>query len=269
MPPVECSRSIRHTGTSLVPAVILNFIFIEESSIVAIRPPKPSAEGFTLVELLVVLIITGIVMGLAIPSLLAVNKPLRDGTLQFKSHLSLIRSKAISTNQAYRIRPRYTTTAQYLPPNAQNSTLITPHNFIVESAANCQVTTYGTPLTGGNPGWQPANDLDLDLPAAVGVSPTPLPVMGSTALSSTFTMVPANGGSPISVTADPYLNWSICYDNRGVAYQPVSLTLKDFQGNNQAASARINVGVVGSAEIETKDRTGAVIPVDTQGNPVF
>ena len=235
----------------------------------AIRPPKPSSEGFTLVELLVVLIITGIVMGMAIPSLLALNKPLRDGTLQFKSHLSLIRSKAISTNQAYRIRPRYPTTAQYLPPNAQNSTLITPHNFIVESAANCQVSTYGNPLPGGNPGWQPANDLDLDLPVEVGVAPTPIPkVNGTNVSSTTFTMTPANGSSPISVTAEPYLNWSICYDNRGVAASTVELTLKDFQGNNQAASAKINVGI-GNAEIETNYRTGAAIPVDSQGNPVF
>ena len=235
----------------------------------AIRPPKPSSEGFTLVELLVVLIITGIVMGLAIPSLLALNKPLRDGTLQFKSHLSLIRSKAISTNQAYRIRPRYPTTAQYPAPNAQNSNLHTPHNFIVESAANCKVTTYGDPAVGGNAGWQPATDLSLDLPFEVGVADTPLPVMAFTPLTSTFTMVPANGAAPSSVAADPYLTWSICYDNRGVADQSVSLTLKDFQGNNRAASALINVGIVSGSEIVTKDRTGATIPPDSQGNPLF
>ncbi len=236
----------------------------------AIRPPKPSSDGFTLVELLVVVIITSIIMGLAIPSLMALNKPLRDGTLQFKSQLSLIRSKAISTNQAYRLRPKYPTTAQYPAATAQNSTLITPHSFIVEYAANCQVSTYGDPLPGGNVGWQSAPDLDLDLPAAAGVAPLPVTQVNGTAVTSaTFTMVPANGASPISVPADPYLNWSICYDNRGVAFAPVSLTLKDFQGNNQAVSVQINVGVVGSPDIRTYDRTGAVIPADSQGNPVF
>ncbi len=244
----------------------------------AIRPPKPSTDGFTLVELLVVLIITGLIMGLAIPSLLALNKPLRDGTLQFKSHLSLIRSKAISGNQAYRIRPRYPTTAQYPAPDAQNLTLHTPHNFIVEYAANCQVSTYGDPLPGGNVGWQSAPDLNLDLPVEAGVAPTAsvppavpstTSVNGTPVSSTTFTMVPANGGSPISATADPYLNWSICYDNRGVAYQPVSLTLKDFQGNNLAVYARVNVAIVSGSSIDTYDRAGNLIPNDSQGNPVF
>jgi prepilin-type N-terminal cleavage/methylation domain-containing protein len=207
------------------------------------RSPKYNSQGFTLVEMLAVLFIASVIMGLAMPSLLALNKPLRNGTLQLKSQLSLIRSKAIASNQAYRIRPKFLTAAEYRGEKYQN----TPHNFIVEYAANCQVATLG-----GTNGWQAASQLDLDLPDAVGVATTPLPVVG---------------GSP--VTAPNFLNWNICFDNRGIAFQTVSLTLKDFQANNRATSALISISGVGSVDVTTQDRNGVAIPLDSEGNPVF
>jgi prepilin-type N-terminal cleavage/methylation domain-containing protein len=81
--------------------------YIEESAIVAIRPPKYNSQGYTLLEMLAVLGMVAVVVGFATPSFLALNKPLRNGTSQFVSQLSLIRSKAISGNQAYRLRPKY------------------------------------------------------------------------------------------------------------------------------------------------------------------
>jgi prepilin-type N-terminal cleavage/methylation domain-containing protein len=249
---------------------------------VAIRPPKYNSQGFTLIEMLAVLMIVGIVMGFAAPSLLSLNKPLRDGSLQFKSQLSLIRSKAISSSQAYRIRPKYPTTIEYTGQNFQQ----TPHNFIVEYAANCQVNTYGYGLAkdaasatlerpynptfpAGLPdGWMIASQFDLDLPEQVGVAATPLPTIGGGALTSTKTINLANQAGTTTVTYDPYLSWEICYDNRGVAYQSVSLTLKDFQGNNQAASALIDVSKVGGLEITTKDKNGVAVPLNGD-NPGF
>jgi ribosomal protein S13 len=172
---------------------------------------------------------------MASPSLLSLNKPLRDGSLQFQSHLNLVRSKAISSNRAYRLKPKYPTAAQYRGENYQE----TPHNFIVESARNCEVSTA----------WQPAPQLDLDLPETIGVSDSPY--------------FPRVNGT--SVTR---LDWSICYDNRGVAFQPVAVTLEDVQGNNKAKYALVDITGVGSVEIRTRDRSGLFLN-GSGDNPVF
>lgn len=232
---------------------------------VTMRSPKYSDRGYTLIEMLVVLLVAGIIMGFAVPSLLALSKPLRDGTNVFKNQLSLIRSKAISSNQAYRIRPKYPTTAEYTGQTYQNN----PHNFIVEYAANCQVTKYGTAPSGSRNGWMAASQLDLDLPEAVGVAATPLPQVNGTDVSTTTkTIKPADGSADITVTFEPYLSWEICYDTRGIAAQAVSLTLTDVQANNKATSALINVSRVGGVEVTTKDRNGNALPLNGD-NPDF
>jgi prepilin-type N-terminal cleavage/methylation domain-containing protein len=247
---------------------------------VAIRPPKYNSQGFTLVETLASLIVIGFIMSMAAPSLLSLNKPLRDGSLQFQAHLNLIRSKAIASNRAYRLRPKYPTAAlvlsAHLDPVTSKPTRSYPqsaNNFIVESARNCQVTTYGSnpsDTTGRSDGWQVASQLDLDLPTPIGVSSDTavVPREAGTAVTATsWTITPANGSATITVTPDAYLNWSICYDNRGVAYKPVSLTLKDLQGNNRATSTFVEVVGVGSVDITTKDKNGTSLNVG--GNPTF
>jgi prepilin-type N-terminal cleavage/methylation domain-containing protein len=219
---------------------------------VAIRPPKYNSQGYTLVEMLVVLIIVGIVMGFAVPSLLSLSKPLRDGSLQFKSHLSLIRSKAISSNQAYRLRPRF--------PNRTGYVGNIPNQFIVEYAANCKVTTMGTV----NNGWEAASQFDLDLPLRVGI----------TEASSTDVTIP---GITPQVRIYNNLNWNICFDNRGIVDAPGSqyVLLKDFQsgdagtttGNNKAQIAAVSIGKVGIVEIFTYGTDFTVTLTDGQSNP--
>jgi prepilin-type N-terminal cleavage/methylation domain-containing protein len=201
------------------------------------QPPKYSSQGFTLLEMLAVLIVVGIIMGFAVPSLLSLNKPLRDGTVLFKNQLSLVRSKAISSNQAYRLKPKYPTRAEYAGG--------IPSNFVVEYARNCRVAT-----TGAN-GWQAASQLDLDLPSNVGITDI---------ASSTF------GTSSGTVTIDNDLNWYICFDNRGLVdtTSKQQLVLKDFQGNNRAKIAAFNISLVGGVDIFTyTDNTANNYPVNT------
>jgi prepilin-type N-terminal cleavage/methylation domain-containing protein len=209
------------------------------------RLPKHNDRGYTLLEMLIVVAIVGVVMGIAAPSLLSLNKPLRDGSIQFKNQLNLIRSRAIASSQAYRIRPKYPTKAQY-PGQIPNS-------FIVEYAANCRISTYGPAASAILPdGWTIASQLDIDLPSAVGIDGT-----------ATDTQ-----DTPSSPTPDANLKWSICYDNRGVAGKPVTLTLKDFQGNNRAKTVTISVQPIGAATIETKDSASVTIATPS-GEPIF
>jgi prepilin-type N-terminal cleavage/methylation domain-containing protein len=255
---------------------------------VAIRPPKYNSQGFTLIELLVTMMVAGIIIGFSVPSLLSLNKPLRGGALQFKSHLNLIRSKAISSNKAYRLRAKYPTAEEYTGQTYQK----TPHNFIVEFASNCRVNTYGPGLAkdatsatterpynpiypdGVPDGWMRASQLDLDLPDAVGIASTPLPIIttnGSpiTATAGNQIFKRANQtGTDVTTSFEARLNWVICYDNRGIADQAVSLTLQDFQGNNKAKSALVQISGVGGIDITTQDKNGMNI-LPNGDNPDF
>jgi prepilin-type N-terminal cleavage/methylation domain-containing protein len=212
---------------------------------VAIRPPKYSSQGFTLIEMLVVLAIVGMVMGFAGPSLLSLNKPLRDGSLLFKNQLSLIRSKAISSNQAYRIIPKSQTLADYPDGIARN--------FVVEYAANCKKDE-----TAGN--WQRASQFDIDLPPNIGIpkTATTLPITGAVTNS---------------------LDWitsgkSICFDNRGILEDTTTkIVIKDFQGLNKAKLAEIELTKVGGIDVKTyaesTPATFTTINLSSQDNPEF
>lgn len=210
--------------------MILILPFIEELSIVAIRPPKHNFQGFTLLEMITVVGIIGIMMGIAAPSLLSLNKPLRDGVSQFRSHLGLIRSKAISSNQAHRIKPMSVNRSDY-----KNSI---PRNFIVEYAANCAVTT----------GWQRASQFDLDLPEKIGI----------TDISTTTLSIPPS--TPVTVTNG--LDWNsgqgICFDNRGIVDRTVRFIVKDFQGFGKAQIALFDISKVGGAEIYIYNKNNTI-----------
>ncbi len=211
----------------------------------AIPPSKYNSQGFTLIEMLVTVMIGGVIFGFAAPSFLSWNKPLRDGSLQFKSHLNLIRSKAISSNNAYRLRPKYFTQAGYISDdNAEGI----PRNFVVEYAKNCKMTTD----------WTPASQFDLDLPKSVGIPVTPitLPVIGFVTNSLEW-----NNGT------------GICFDNRGIVDDTTSkIILKDFRGDNKAKIAMIDITKVGGVDIITyqeKSSNFTRIDLSSQGNPEF
>lgn len=193
----------------------------------AIRPPQHHSQGFTLIEMIVTVMVAGILMGLAVPSLLSLNKPLRDGSLQFKSQISLIRSKAIASGKAYRIIPKFETLAEYPDGIARN--------FVVEYAANCKKDE-----TAGN--WQRASQFDLDLPPNIGIP-------------NTATTLPDGIG-----TVPNYLDWKelgkrICFDNRGLLDNGTfentmgKIVLKDFQGFNKAQLAALTITKVGDVDI--------------------
>lgn len=213
----------------------------------AIPPSKYHDQGFTLIEMIVTVMVAGILMGLAVPSLLSLRKPLRDGSLQFKSQISLIRSKAIASGKAYRIIPKFDTLAKYPDGVARN--------FVVEYAANCKKDE-----TAGN--WQRASQFDLDLPPNIGIP-------------SNYTGLPTVATAP----ANP-LDWDsnngkgICFDNRGIIDDTTTkIILKDFQGFNKARLAIFEITKVGNIDISTYSEKPSnvftIINLDSQENPEF
>jgi prepilin-type N-terminal cleavage/methylation domain-containing protein len=221
---------------------------------VAIRLPKYNSQGFTLLEMIVTLAIAGIVLGFAAPSMMSLSKPLRDGSLQFKSHLSLIRSKAIASNQAYRIRPKYNTAAAYSNGIA--------HNFVVEYAANCRVPENNVAPIATR--WQMASQFDLDLPLTIGIpdTSTTLPIVGTVV-------------NPLDWSGSGTANGrGICFDSRGLVDNlTTQIILKDARGDSRAKLSVINLTLIGGVDIATyaENTPGsfALIPPGSQGNPEF
>lgn len=224
----------------------------------AIRLPKYRDRGFTLIEMLVTIAVAGIIMGIATPSLRSLNKPLRDGALQFKSQLSLIRSKAISSNKAYRLRPKFPTLTVANYPDG------IARNFVVEYAANCSVPENNEAPAALR--WQMASELDLDLPQNVGITNI-----------ATATITNPTGIGAVTNS----LNWNggkgICFDNRGLLFFDATtattrVILQDFRSNSKAKLALIDISKIGDVDINTYSDTltsPTQIPLNGQNNPEF
>ncbi len=213
----------------------------------AIRPPKYNSQGFTLIEMIVTVMVAGIIMAFATPSLLSLNKPLRDGSLQFKSQLSLIRSKAISSGKAYRIRPKFDTLAGYPDGVARN--------FVVEYAGNCKMSENDVAPVATR--WQRASQFDLDLPPNIGIptDATTLPTIGAVTTSLGWT------GAGV-----------ICFDNRGIREDTTTqIAFRDFQGFNRAKIAALEITKVGNVDVNTytESTPPTFTMTGTQGNPEF
>jgi hypothetical protein len=190
-------------------------------------------------------------MAIATPSLLSLNKPLRDGSLQFKSQLSLIRSKAISSGKAYRIRPKFDTLAGYPDGVARN--------FVVEYAGNCKMSENDVAPVATR--WQRASQFDLDLPPNIGI-PDTATVSGTEAIPDS-----------LDWTATGTPGKRICFDNRGILDDTnTKIVLKDFQGFNRAKLVELEMTKVGGVDIKTYTDSAspptAIVSVNSD-NPEF
>jgi hypothetical protein len=179
--------------------------------------------------MLVAVGIAGILISLGSVSLISIRKPLKLAVKAFESQVRLVRTQALSSGLAYRIRPRYLISTEYSQGFA--------NRFIVEHAPNCTSTS-----------WAVSSQLDLDL-EDVGIVDSPTVVLAGSTIAN------ANA-----------IDWNLCFDNRGFVNNPVKVYLKDFRGHNQARYSVFSLSKVGGITYTNYAVDGHLV-VDTQTPP--
>lgn len=150
------------------------------------RKKKHSYQGFTLLELLIILALVGIMVAIAAPNISFGVNPLVDVTNRVAGNFKLVRAKAMSQTSAYRISPNSATDFSTLK---------------VEKAKSC----YETNATNWtqDPSFT-QEDLSLNEVADVkGISKN--------------TVIQIKSATANGTTVTPATNWTLCYNSQGVS----------------------------------------------------
>jgi prepilin-type N-terminal cleavage/methylation domain-containing protein len=191
-------------------------------------------SGFSLIEITFVMVIMAILAAISVPSMLRMYSPMRSAAQQVESGLKTVRTRAISSGNAFRIRPA---------GNNDPSGRAAGKYLVVEYAVNTAGAT-ATPSTingsvpncptsatsAANYNWRQAqlgND-DVRLPNEIEV------VQGR------------NTGQ---------FNWEICFDRQGLATVNTNvtngITLQNVNGNDRTRWIEVVVTAVGQINTRT------------------
>jgi prepilin-type N-terminal cleavage/methylation domain-containing protein len=227
---------------------------------------RSSDAGFTAIELLAGLVIIGILLAIAIPNIASMYKPLSTAVSSTTSQLTLIRSKAMASSRAYRIRPKSDDVDRIPAPNIYTYANKKPNELIVEYNKGGGTCNQNDPRE-----WGAAPQFDFKLSDRIVLGNIPVQIGGSSAsnyLAWDETGVSDPDGSAPTAT-DPARNassnknskYGLCFDSRGIPRKTVEFWLVDEQGSSQAKSAKISVNGTGGVSYTTYSNasgTGAI-----------
>jgi prepilin-type N-terminal cleavage/methylation domain-containing protein len=225
---------------------------------------RSSDAGFTALELLAGLVIIGIISAIAIPNIASMYKPLSTAVSSTTSQLTLIRSKAMASSRAYRIRPKSSDKDRTSGPY-RYAPVGKPNELIVEYNEEGGTCNQNDPSK-----WGAASQFDFKLTDRIVLGNLPVQIGGSNA--GNYLAWDETGISDPSGTApntDPVINaasnnnrkYGLCFDSRGIPRKTVDFWLVDEQGGNRAKSARISVNGTGGVSYTTYSSasgTGAI-----------
>jgi type II secretory pathway pseudopilin PulG len=190
------------------------------------KRPNHTNAGFTLVEILVILIITGILAGIAAPSLLSQNKVFKRSVVAIET---LIKTTSLSARA-----------------NSGNPYRMIVLNSTFEGKAKqtlrVEILRNGScdpnaPLP-TNSNWQPDIRKDFDLPEGVVIS-------ASGATSNPFPSTSTNG---------------ICFNGRGEVFAGGRVfDIFDTQARQESVKATIAISAVGDISRKTYRKDGAPV----------
>lgn len=170
-----------------------------------------SNEGFTLLEILIVLVLVGIMAAMSGPYISFGINPLKDTTNRVAGIFKLMRVKAMSQTSAYRISQTSAT------------------QLIVESSSSCLSTTWTV-----DPSF---TQEDLSLTEAKDIQ--------GLAKNKVIQIVAVTNSS---TPGTPLTSWTLCYDSRGIAGNNLIFTLKDIQTTQQKRIEIFSGGAVQTYE---------------------
>lgn len=182
-------------------------------------------EGFTLIEMLVVLLIAGILATIAVPSLISQKKSMRSAVSQTESMLKTVNMVArANAGNPYRIRSVYDAGSDR-------------YQLRVESRRNGTCTSVSTPT---NP-WVGDNNKFVDLPAGI-------------------TIADEDGSAIPSVKVASFAANTICFNSRGESNGgEKKFSLVDMQGQSKVYRAKMAVSEVGDVSVTKYDYRGTVL----------
>jgi len=169
-----------------------------------------NSKGFTLVEILIVLLMIGVMTAIVAPNIRFGINSLDDTTNRLAANFKLVRARAMGQTSAYRIK------------------LTSATQLSVERAKKCSDTSgwIGEPsFTNEDMGLKEAQD-----------------VKGMAQHDDIQIITAEANGASIT----PFTNWNVCFSSRGIADKNVKITLKNIKTNQ---TRRIEVFSGGGIQI--------------------